>query len=114
MCNNQFLFPFVLKIIGIISLVMLSYFSFLTIKHSQIEKFGKGDDINSNNQIIDKKSKTIFKLITNFYIVVVMCSIIIGNSLNSDVFTNQITLFIITCCITTLGIKLGYDLKNKE
>ena len=60
--------PLVFKSFGLLCLVLLSYFSFLTIKHSQIDKFGGSQDTYSNNQIIQKKGETIIKTYTHFKI----------------------------------------------
>ena len=106
---------FLLKTIGIFSIVLMVYVTFLTVKYSQIEKFGGGPahtDI-VNKEINELKRKTIFKLITNFFIIVILGLTLIGNVLSPEAITNQITLAIFIAGITSLGIKLGIDLNSK-
>jgi hypothetical protein len=115
MINEIINCAFILKALGILSIVLIVYVTFLTVKYSQIEKFGGGPEHskNVNNEINELKRKTIFKLITNFFIIVILGITLIGNILTPDAITNQITLAIYIAGITSLGIKLGLDIKSK-
>jgi hypothetical protein len=115
MINEIINCTFILKALGIVSIVSIVYVTFLTVKYSQIEKFGGGpkhDEI-VNREINELKRKTIFKLITNFFIVVILGITLIGNILTPEAITNPITLAIFIAGITSLGIKLGLDLNSK-
>ncbi len=102
----------IFKGLGMICLVLLAYISFLPIKHSQIDKFGGGpghsDEVNKD--INELKRKTIFKLIVNFFIVIIIAITLIANILAPEAITNQVALIVFIAGVTSLGIKIGYDL----
>ncbi len=108
-------YALILKAFGTIGIVLIVYITFLTVKFSQIEKFGGGPEHSEvvNKEINDLKRKTIFKLITNFFIVVILGLTLIGNFLAPEAINNQITLAVYIAGITSLGIKLGIDLNSK-
>ncbi len=114
MYNNLCECVMLFKIIGMICLVMIVYISFLTVKHSQIDKFGGDSTFPPDliKEINELKRKTIFKLITNFFILTVIAVALIGNILNPEALSNQITLVIFIAGVTSLGIKLGFDLSK--
>jgi len=115
MINEAINCAFMLKVIGLFSIVLIVYVTFLTVKYSQIEKYGGGPEHSEsvNKEINELKRKTIFKLITNFFIVVILGITLIGNFLAPDAITNQITVAVYIAGITSLGIKLGLDISNK-
>lgn len=102
----------IFKALGMICLVIVTFISFLPIKHSQIEKFGGGAEQTPevNKDISELKRKTIFKLIVNFFIVIIITITLIANILVPDTITNQVALIIFVAGVTSLGIKISYDL----
>jgi hypothetical protein len=115
MINEITYSAFILKTIGILGVILIVYVTFLTVKYSQIEKFGGGPELSEtvNKEINELKRKTIFKLITNFFIVVILAITLVGNILVPEAINNQITIAIYIAGITSLGIKLGFDLNGK-
>lgn len=104
----------ILKSIGILSLIALTYISFLPIKNAPLDKFGGGEKHTDevNKHINELKRKTIFRLIINSVLITTMSLVIIANLLIPETITNQITLIIFIACLTSLGIKLGYDINK--
>lgn len=102
----------VIKIIGIICLVFISFIAYLPIKKSPIDKFGEGKTFEETTVIGELKRKTLFKQIANFFIVIIMVTTIISNAIIPETISDQVTLVIFIACITSLGIKIGIDISK--
>ena len=107
-------YEFQLKVLGSIVLTIIVGLScWVTIK-APIDKFGGGPEHSeqANKDIVEMKKRSLFKLLGNNYIIIIIVIALIGNMVIPKVFSDQIALVIVIAGITSLGIKIGSELRK--